>query len=917
MDSMSLLKTYNFITECNKNINEFKKNSIESLDLIKEGVEFNFLPPIKNFIPEGYISSQLGVLDAVADRIPELEDFFSSIYSNTDFEKSPSATTPVFDVNEIKEFKPQYLTQFVSHIGKLIQSVINEKKSDLHIEELSNSNKILISLKKSLVSSNLPDYVKDKDFIKFDNKIVVPVNSSYIQTTLLPFLRGFDIEYNSIKKTAVLLISTIDNNIKTLTSYSETLNELSNKNKISDEQTLYKLTYIAYSIFLEASKYMLGCFMRKVYIYTSNIKEYGVLKDQLMLSFNNGADVLHESVFESVLDGSYEFRDEDVVINMLDGRCDLTDSIIDRIYTKFKDYLLELRGRKIGDSLHSLIDVEIENSGFDLSLYKNMLEMEGKLASSLEKLVVLSRDCVLSLDEILKDCGLTDKLHHTYSEMFDEITDVSMYINDQKYDTCLSILNELRYGKKFMAKFSNNMEGIYAVFSDLKKDISINDNDEFENHERNNDEMTFLDSFDKDLRQFILDLSRSYISRLRNIEDILISNDSSLSSIDPAPEDLEQTDDYLCRALEENLDIDYGYNESVISNSCDKVARNILYRKTKSPMISLFTEVTNNNQNSNNGNSNNQNGGNSNASNNSGNSTNSNNNSTKPVVTDNSNNGNNNQNSNNGNNNGTNTFKNIADKVSSFINDIVSKISDQIQSLVNNGHLEFIKNNKDALLKRSYSNVQISILRYTDIDYIKIINDCKTQLQSFKGNPSIIQDKNIDNMMFKSIPMANIDTSLKTNEKINIALKSNTGKLEVVNIANGELGELIPKMISYCEDYYNNFGNNLKSAINDLNETLNQISQNTSSNNSNNSNGDETFKILQHIGTNINTLTGVIANVARDREKDYYSVLKSLAPSKKETKNNNNTSNNNNNNNTSNNNENTDNNSNNNENNNK
>ena len=58
MDSMSLLKTYNFITECNKNINEFKKNSIESLDLIKEGVEFNFLPPIKNFIIKNFIASK-------------------------------------------------------------------------------------------------------------------------------------------------------------------------------------------------------------------------------------------------------------------------------------------------------------------------------------------------------------------------------------------------------------------------------------------------------------------------------------------------------------------------------------------------------------------------------------------------------------------------------------------------------------------------------------------------------------------------------------------------------------------------------------------------------------------------------------------------------------------------------------------
>ena len=873
MNTLSFLNLSEFILESGREINSY------GLDILTENVAPNIKKTCmikkinKEYIPMQYMDDSMNIWNTYADRIPELENFFSKIYVSKKFLDLPAVTIPVMDVNEIKAIKPQYLKQYVDNIASILEATINNTTTDKRVDEKIAkllSDQTLSSIKKNMVRSKTPDYVKDKDFIRFDNRVVVEANTAYIQTTLLPFLRSSDQEKEIMINTIDQVKETITYCTDTMNTYILTITRLMNEKKIEDGNKIYKVLFSSISTYLEASKYLIACVLRKEYIYTTVIKEYITLKDQILEYYPEGESVLHESV----LDGSYDFADEDIVINMINGRSDVTDSVIDKLYRTYKDHILQLEGTKLGDDFHSLIDVEITNSPFDFQLFKSLFAMQSSLMESVQLLSQQSKDPDLSIDEITNSSRLDTSILVKNRSLIGRIIDIDIYTSAglSEKDFCIAFLKELSYAKTFFNKFSHNMKGIFDVFKGLKKDIINNYNDVYSNHERNIEEIQFIDSFEKDFRLLILQIGKSYLHRLSMLEDLVKNNEEKEEGSKVVFDNDES--DFIESAMEENIEIEKAFIEMQSMDIFESAYFDIMYKKvTAEPIVFVEAEQQNdanqNNttdtQNNTNQNTNNQNDKKSN---------------TKPTVTDNSNGQNDtNQNTtNNGDNKSGNKeefIKSLIQRIKDFGNNIIEKIKGAQKKL--KGNLDWINANEEALLSRSYSNVSVNILPYnTNIKYVEVIGDCTNALNNITRNVGRIgkwDNKTINNTMFSKLKLPP-DVSKPISERLILALKAKGGKeLQTVTVSNGELKSMVPQMIEFLKYYYTGFEKDIESAINNLNNALNGVE--SRANTLNVEGADNTLKIM---GTNINTLNAAIAEVARDRSNDYLTVLKELAP---------------------------------------
>lgn len=879
----ALLKLNAFIESTRESIHEYSLELVnESKELISENIpQMKQIPSqMMNF---DYLNDQLSVWDTYIQRLPELEDFFSKIYVSKAFLDLPTITIPVLDVNEIKSVKPQYLTQYTENCYKIIENAINGKIDKETTIRLS-IGKDLNVLKHNLVTLTTPDYVNDKDFVRFDNRIVVSANTTYIQGTLLPFIRSCPQTRKDTGTLIAKLIEIINDDIATFNTYIDTVNSLSTEGRIQNSVAVFSILMSAVETYLKATKYVLACLMRKIFIYCNDIKEYATLKDGILQHFPNGESILHESVLE----GNYDIADEDIINDVLNGRSDNVEAIIQRVYSKFKDFIVEFRGTKVGDSMHSLIDVEVDNMKFNINPYVKLTSFATALNAGIVAMTELSKDPDVSVDEIKKVGGFGDSLPVNFQDLIESIGDTTFYYDENATanDVCLSVLHELKYGEVIIEKIVDAIHKTYDLFKASELDIAENNNNEYPNNERNKEELAYLRTFEKDLRMTLVQVFKKYLSRLMDLENLLEDKDEELYAGVNLQDDnrfvntmLESVvQDALCANIDIHEMIDQSYLESAMQEVCDNVQSEkygldpVVFYEADQPNETDKNQSTNGSTTPDQKNTNNQ---------TQSTGTDTKTPSTKPVVTDNSNNAQ----STNGNNGKPKDVAGIIQKIKDFLNNILNKFKKVINNSKTN--LKWLEDNKEGLLNRSYNNVQVDMLQYIDVDFKGVISSCTNCINDMKATRfANWTEQTIEQKLFSKTPLPN-DKNMKLAEKLNIALKvGKNGKLEVTHIANGNLKTLIPKMIDYCNYYYGSFSNDLTTQTNAILSALDQLEatakQATTS---------DVSASIGLLATSINTLVGAVSNAANTKANDYITVLNSLAPKTKPKDNTENTNN--------------------------
>lgn len=771
----------------------------------------------KEFFPSYFIKDATNRLSNEVENIGDIETFYTKIYTSPLINRVPTSI-PIFDIDEIRDIKPGYIRQFCDSIPKLIDDSINNRMQSQKILKYVSGDYAQV-IKNQVVDSNLPKYIKDKDLINLDNRQVYTVDSNFISTTILPSIRLSKVKSKDILKESIDLQTTTANCISDIKDYINTFNKIIEKKNV-DSSAIKKTTNLLNGLiitFIKVIRYAYMCLLRKINLYTGNLLEFRKLYDTLLRYFPDGENIMHESV----LDGKNDFRDEDIVHDLINGNSDFLISVNERITRYFQD-MIDTKEAENKKNLYN------PNQEYSNVVYTSITQMFSTINTSLNLFYELLHDPDLSIKDIKEKSFLDSPFVDNFTDTISKISNIdyyTAYTDAKDVDVYSSILNEMKNTENTVRNYGKIAMGLYHKIINIKKSVSQNVNNEYENIERNKETLELIDVIDRDYRSFLLATFRELLSRYSNIETELCEREPE-QEYDTIYND---TNDYMSYANECVASIIEESNKFVLESALSTLKKelflNDLQTKTyfeaddgQQNKPTVNDQGSNNTQTQNNANTNTNNG-------------NNNSDSTKPTVNDNSNT---NQNQNNGSNNGNNTgeksgnlLKSLQDKILKFLNLIKDKLSKN--TTINKKNLEWLKNNKQALTTRSYTNVSVNILPYIDKDPFSTAD---TVLSYFNSPAAIYDLDKMTNDMFASIgissvKMDNKDASL--GDKLTQALKIGSAPLKTVAYSNGELGSQIPKMIQYCENYYTNISNNINKLTKDSQTLVNAVEKTSKS----------------------------------------------------------------------------------------
>lgn len=419
-------------------------------------------------------------------------------------------------------------------------------------------------------------------------------------------------------------------------------------------------------------------------------------------------------------------------------------------------------------------------------------------------------------------------------------------------------------------------------------------------------ERSELETFYCGLHDRLLDMRRrilsAYYDRLKMINQKCIDQScGAKKAFDIVVDD----DRFFANSFADSLE---NYEESVYEEMDNSI--NAMKEKYLRSMISVFTEADNNQNNGQKGNNvgntqqsggnqpqngngqqqNNSGGnnGNNQSQNNSGNSSNQNsgNNQNNGNNAQQQNQQNNQQNQNNGNNAQQNkTSQNNAQNkndtkpkknFSQSLQDAVQFVIDRVQAFFDNGskkkNLKFLEDHKDGLLSMSFVNKQISLLPYLQkkTDYGKELSIIFQNAKKITADTlRTATEEQLTNMIFESINIASIKGD-KLEDRIIQGLEVGTKKLEEKPIINSAIKDVVPGMVSFLENYFNNFTNSLISAKEEI-KNISSLNLKGSGNN-----GDRTDENVEFVNNLLNTAIHAVREAGKKRSNDYINALHGL-----------------------------------------
>lgn len=903
-----------FVLDSLSKFNEF--NVLESMRISNEILKKQYSSTMVNRLDLslGFMDKILNSYKDVSESNEKLNDSFTKIYTSPKIDEVPVSVL-VYDISEVSKIRPKYLLEFIKTLQKMLNDAVNDKLNDEDLIRLKSA-KFANAVKCQLVETTLPEFVSEKDIVLYDNKMVQQVNSQYISTVILPFLRSYDYTFNNMSKLSQDIQNDIIDAFTSIELFSKTVTSLTERNLNLNPKKTSEVLSVGAKLTYDFSIYMISMYMRKISALINNTKEYFELNTKLSRYFPDLEHMLHESV----IDGKPDLRDEEIVCSLLRGNSDIFSVLYSKTYDYYKSNLNVAQGNDLGDYFHSIIDDEVSAYEYDKIPYKNIGYILVEIDSGLYYIIKNLEDPDEPLDKIIAGSALYPGIYKMILPVLKTIDSVRYYDENESFtsaDIFMSIMSELRDGDKYIRKFARSFELIYNKLVGIQKAISDNTNNHYENETRNIETLEWLRKFESDYRNSVLLIGKALINRVLNLSSIIerIDNGNYTTSIDDL---LHESVDYLDYAFESMYDIIK--EEGIIDVNkiyCDTMNES-MNKIIDTSEFSLFSEADenqnnntnnngNNNQNNtqnnnntsnqnNNNQSNTQNNSNQNTNNNSQNNNNQNNNNNQSNNQNNNQNQNNNSQNNNQNDNKTNEDKknNIIDRILKFLDTIVDKLTKNTVKQRN-----FINNEENIsyLTSRKYINNSIdNFHRYqTNITFQTALSNITDGLNSIDVN-----NINKDNVLSVYLDKTRKTDSSKLINNINNGEK-NMGKAmteyykfmygsqDVVTISNGELENTIKGengMISYCKDFFNNYTTTVKNSKNNIKNKITSL--NDKLNDKNNSG------IMTELSRIVQTDIGAITNAYRDKAYEYFAILEKYANENPNKKKNNNSQNNNN-----------------------
>lgn len=862
------------------------RNMWESLISNREGavddiLDINVVTPVKK------LADICETISSLREDAFRMKKFFDLLLTNNRFleslDKAPISVYMV-DPDEITAIRATYISQPINNMINQAQKIRSAGANGGSVaRSFAKANRdpaYLKNLKNQAVVSKLPDYMKNGELYAFKNKKAIPISGSTISTLSLMIGEFVDVKTAgklgntlpidklegasffelalSIKKVVNSTTTDFKSVVKTLTRLCK--EEGANMNQINS------YLYMQQTIYMELVKYVTAMAMRYMNIWAYNMR---ALSDARRMIQNRFGDLLdpNETLFT-------ESGDE---LGLPD------DS---EIRTK-KRILLE-RASELQRDVQLTGDVDLANpeKEYDREAFDTPYPVFGKIDNALEIFMLLSSfegDPNLPIEAIVDESELKlDVIKQQLDDIVDKLASVK-WLDTVEWQAPF-VYTDLLYCTRLIGDLDEMTLSTREDIDSALTAFSMNVNDLYPNSLRNKDAADIL----KDLDQALVStLHKAYESIKCRMRDIVIGYKTSKPVFVP----VMNADDPLEDVVSENSDLMESARDEEL------LVLNQIYEEKYRKSRLIFMEADENNGNNNNGQNppqNGQNGGRQNQNN--GNNQNGNKQSTKPVVNDNGNNGNTNQNNqnqntnqNNGNNqNGDGNQAPLVDRVKNFIKGLIDKVK-KFASSEEGGqkNLDFINKNREKLINRSYTNVSIQILPYIEIDYVETVKKVIGVIVSIDDKSlATLDEKRLENRVFASTALASVKGD-NLGDRLTQALSVGNQPNELKTVQDGELKNMIPGMLDFCTNYYNNIANDLEE-ISNATDQLSAIANKRGS-----GDNDNTTANVAKLGTYLNAMIGAVVNVARKRSNDYMEILSKLAPKDTDNNNQNNNGNNN------------------------
>lgn len=798
-------------------------------------------------------------------------------------------------INEIEDandiiIRLQYLDQYTKIVLETIDKVIKgEITKDSELVQMHMGN-LPMKIQKQIVKTSLPYGVDSKTLVKKSTSKIVKVSNNYVTTMVLPFVEKYSTIKDDITTESSNILEAIRETSDKIVSIVTVINNIKTSQSNLPIDRLHLLDQVYYNAcrgIIDVISFVSFMIIRKMNIISTNIISCNKLYTDLINIYEGEKNIV-------------EAYDDNFVTNMDNGSMadDLIKGRIEAFQTLAKNiYELHMGIPKVVVGMSSVSKNEYEQPGettsdvmmdeqdYDKSVYETIAKTYIEVSNGIDRLAARSDDFLMVFDEIIQYAGFMLRLEDRFNHEINKIEDLSEYTgvlnatNASNFNTDVykRMLAEVKAYPENMQKIADNAMDTFTKINSLNDRYIHNINGEFKDLETINELKIFMKDLIVQYRAYTEIVVGKLLTRLKNIGKIITEMEAKVHD----GKDLEYT------TYPEPVDI-VDYTESVLESVISDITENnknifealqmefyIMKEKSYKGINVVFEDgEAQNGQNQSGGSQVNNN--------------------TNVTVQDNSQQSNSNTSSSSvkSSNSGKTTVQATISKIGDWFRKVIDSFM-QMFSKESKKNAEWLKNNKEGLLSRSYNNVTINILPYKNITPETITGDIGKLTNIVNGmTPVIISGiKNKDDMYKKLFPFirGGINTANPLKDQFVKYYKVGTGNLEVSSISNGELkAEITSTIIPFCESYYSNYINEVKSSLENATSAVDALCDKFASEKTesvsifeadSSTTGDVSMtEKVNWLKEAIKYYQGSILNAIRDRKNDYFKVLSSLAP---------------------------------------
>ena len=795
-----------------------------------------------------------------------------------------SADIQVPDISKVDSIylKPQYLNEALISYKEIINNIVTGKYSTSDVKNLyANVDTYIDTLKKRLVSTTVvidtnPKTLLNQTFLRENTKLT----TKYLEDIILPFLRDVPKKKKDFMSELSSINYAINFVVGDLKKITEELTVAMNSDKIdaSKRAAVLNYSYNYIRAIMEAVSYLTYAALRKVHQFEESVVVCQNIYNKLTLLFNDASTIIEAGVFDKKVITATDANN--MAEKLVDGGNDVFAELAHNIMEYHKGYIssnasmvTDISGGDAEDYLTTLLNQHEYNRG----IYNDIVKAYIEIGNGLDIIAKNCDDRLAIFDELVKKAGFVIALHDRFHNEIEALEDLSNYgitdlaiDNNQKSNTYFTILSEINDYPELTEQIAKAAKVIYIKSEYVEDLFNSTRNGELAYSETMNELKIFLDSFKDQYRKLNTDVVKGLYFRLKSLA---AKADDCLDNVNSTPEsDLYTSDDFFKEAVLANLEEMDAINDIVMEALLSKYYSE---REFKERGVRLVYEAE---------------GG-----------------DTSVKITD-----------NNQNVNTTNSNTNPS-KIRQGISNLLKSIGEWFTKMINafneligrekTKNLKWLADNKEGLSNRSYSNVEIQILPYSNMPSNKVIDD----INKMTNNVNAMTVQNIQNVnSYEDLrtKLINFGPKFKDDdEKVAITnyYKVGNGPLKTIPYSNNNIKTLVVNdMIPYCEQFYDNYKTSiekqltsLKDAITNMNKTyVNECvrdiedlmvfleadaqaqPQTTQTQNTESTPAANLSSKASWMKQCVQNYSGSVLNAIRDRKNDYFKVLFALAPKK-------------------------------------